>query len=64
MLCGPDRASLRFAVRAGFRERMISLENLLVDAGHTVKRDMNKNYSERWLRKVLSEMVVLEAKHP
>lgn len=58
VLCGPDRASLRFAVHAGFRERMTSLESLLVEAGHTPKKAMGISFREKWLRKVLSEMVV------
>src|SRR5690606_6579627 len=33
MLCGPDKASLRFGVQQGFRDRMISLEQLLADVG-------------------------------
>ena len=29
VLCGPDKASLRFGVRLGFRERLVALEWLL-----------------------------------
>jgi hypothetical protein len=34
VLCGPDRVSMRMGVRLGLRERMISLERLLVDVGY------------------------------
>ena len=34
ILCGPDRASLRCGIRLGFRERLVSLERLISDAGH------------------------------
>src|SRR5260370_503278 len=33
VLCGPDRASLRFGIRLGCRERLVALETLLTDAG-------------------------------
>lgn len=33
VLCGPDKASLRFGVRCGFRGRLVALERLLKDAG-------------------------------
>ena len=29
VLCGPDKASLRFGMRLGFRERLVALESLL-----------------------------------
>ena len=29
VLCGPDKASLRFGVRLGFRDRLVALEGLL-----------------------------------
>src|SRR5258706_11040548 len=29
VLCGPDKASLRFGVRLGFREKLVPLETLL-----------------------------------
>ena len=31
ILCGPDRASLRCSVRLGLRDRLVSMEGLLVD---------------------------------
>ncbi len=34
VLCGPDKANLRSGIRLEFRERLVSLERLLDDAGH------------------------------
>jgi len=33
LLCGPDTASLRFGLRLGFRDRLVSLERLLDNVG-------------------------------
>jgi hypothetical protein len=60
MLCGPDKASLRFGVRMGFRERMISLESLLQDIGMKPKLDLKNAYSRQWLDANLSQYVVME----
>ena len=34
ILCGPDKASMRFGIRCGFRERLHDLERLLQNAGY------------------------------
>lgn len=60
MLCGPDKASLRFGVRMGFRERMISLESLLQGIGMKPKSDLKSAYSRQWLDATLSEYVVMK----
>lgn len=60
VLCGPDRASLRLSIRLGMRERMISLEALLKDAGHSVKGGLKENFTTQWLNSRLSEYSVLE----
>lgn len=59
-LCGPDRASLRCGVRLGFRERIISLEELLHIAGHRTGKSLRDNYTKAWLDKSLSMIVVDE----
>jgi predicted nucleic acid-binding protein len=59
MLCGPDKASLRFGVRQGFRDRMISLEQLLGDAGMQRTRPaLRENFSKAWLDRVLGEFAL------
>lgn len=60
MLCGPDRASLRFGVRVGCRDRMLSLEGLLEAVGHRVKGGLPRQFTTQWLDTVLSELIVHE----
>lgn len=64
VLCGPDRASLRFGVRVGCREKMRSLEELLEAAGHRIKGRFPPHFTSQWLSRVLSELVLLEQKGP
>ena len=59
-LCGPDRASLRCGVRLGFRERIISLEELLQNVGHRTGKLLADNYTKAWLNNSLSMIVVDE----
>jgi len=55
-LCGPDRASLKFGVKHGRRDRMISLEALLADAGMAKTRPpLRENHTKAWLDRVLAE---------
>src|SRR5262245_59225041 len=60
VLCGPDRASLRFGVRLGFRERLVALETLLDAVGHRSKRALRYNYTAAWLTQALNEIVIME----
>lgn len=59
VLCGPDKASLRFGVRMGFRERLVSLERLLDDVGYRPTSSLRTAYSRRWLDGTLSELVLV-----
>jgi hypothetical protein len=61
ILCGPDRASLRFGVRLDFRERLVALESLLNAIGHRPKVALLSNYTNAWLARALNEMVLAEA---
>ena len=60
VLCGPDKASLRFGIRAGFRERLVSLERLLDDVGHRPRIPLREAYTKRWLRGTLGSMILDE----
>ena len=60
VLCGPDKASLRFGVRMGFRERLVSLERLLDDAGHRPRSPLRIAYTATWQRRALAEIVLAE----
>ena len=59
-LCGPDKASLRCGVRLGFRERLVSLEELLVDVGHRPRIALKRHYTKKWLDRKLAEFVLAE----
>ncbi|MDR3518877.1 MAG: hypothetical protein P4M00_24015 [Azospirillaceae bacterium] len=60
VLCGPDKASMRFGVRLGLKDRLIALEALLDDAGHRPKEPLKLAYTTKWLEKVLGEMFISE----
>jgi hypothetical protein len=60
VLCGPDKASLRFGVRLGFRERLVALESLLGAVGHRPKLDLRPAYTSKWLDQTLGELVISE----
>jgi hypothetical protein len=60
VLCGPDRASLRFGVRLGFRDRLVALERLLRDVGHRPREPLRAAYTTRWLDTALAELSLLE----
>jgi hypothetical protein len=58
-LCGPDRASLRFGLRLGFRDRLVALERLLSDAGHKSAK-LKPAYTSNWLAKTLAGLAALK----
>jgi hypothetical protein len=60
VLCGPDKASLRFGVRLGLRDRLVALENLLHDVGYRAATALRTNYTSSWLAKTLAELVITE----
>jgi hypothetical protein len=60
ILCGPDKASLRFGVRVGLWGRLIALETLLGDAGHRPKETLKLAYTTKWHEKVLGELFISE----
>ena len=60
VLCGPDKASLRFGVRAGFRDRLVAMERVLSDVGHRPHVPLRQNYTSRWLHAALAELALLE----
>ena len=60
VLCGPDKASLRFGVRLGFRERLVALEWLLDGVGYRPKLGLRPAYTSKWLEKTLGELFISE----
>lgn len=61
MLCGPDKASMRFGIRCGFRDKLVALERLLKDAGYNPKA-LKTPYTTNWLDQALHQIVMLEGK--
>jgi hypothetical protein len=59
ILCGPDIASLRAAVRLGLADRIVSLEALLGGLGVT-GRKLTVEQTEKWLRATLGRIIVEE----
>ena len=64
VLCGPNKASLRCGVRLGFRQRLVSLEGLLDDAGHRPRSSLRTAYTKRWHERVIGELVLAEGAGP
>jgi hypothetical protein len=64
VLCGPDKASLRFGVRLGFRERLVALEGLLDAVGHRPKEALRLPYTAKWLNATLAELALSEGGGP
>jgi hypothetical protein len=60
VLCGPDKASLRFGVRVGLPDRLAALETLLHNVGHRPSSILRTNYTSNWFKKTLVELVIME----
>ena len=60
VLCGPDKASLRCGVRLGFREQLVSLQELLNGVGHRTRIALKRHYTRKWLDGTLGEFVLAE----
>ena len=61
VLCGPDKASLRFGVRVGLRDRLVSLEKLLDHVGYRPKPSLRTAYTRQWHERTLLEFVLAES---
>lgn len=55
VLCGPDTASVRFGVRAGHADRLISIEELLASVGYKHAKPLKVHYTRKWLEQKISE---------
>jgi hypothetical protein len=60
VLCGPDKASMRFGVRLGLRERLMSLQGLLDAAGFRPRAELKLAYTSSWLERTLGELFLAE----
>ena len=62
VLCGPDKASLRIGVRLNLRDRLVSLERLLDDAGLRPKSLLKAAYRTDWHDRTLAELALREGR--
>jgi hypothetical protein len=62
VLCGPDKASLRLGIRLGCRDRLVSLERLLLDVGFRPREALREAYTQKWLERTLADLALLEGK--
>lgn len=60
ILCGPDKASIRAAVRLGLSDKLVSLEELLRDAGLSIK-GLPAQHTAKWMRQTRGQLAVEEA---
>ena len=61
VLCGPDKASLRCGIRLGFRERLVSMQELLNAVGRNRPGiALHEAYTKNWHEKTLGELVFAE----
>ena len=60
LLSGPDKASLRCGIRLGFRERLVSLEELLERVGHRTRTPLKSHYTTGWLNRTVTELLLAE----
>lgn len=60
VLCGPDKASMRFGVRHGLKGQLMALESLLLDSGHRPKISLRPAYTAKWLDSLLAELFMSE----
>lgn len=61
VLCGPDKASLRFGVRNGFRNRLAALEKLLDGVGFRPRIALKLQHTSKWTEATLGEFALAEA---
>lgn len=56
ILCGPDKASMKFGFHMGHRERLISLGALLSEIN--VKSVIRSHFSKNWLDRFLNDLAL------
>jgi hypothetical protein len=58
ILCGPDRASMKFGYHAKARDRLVALEALLAVLGHTPAIPIRNHYTQAWLDDLMQKYVL------
>lgn len=58
VLCGPDRASMRFGFEQGHRDQLVSLGGLLGEIGFRPAKPLPHHFEQVWLDRMLSDLVL------
>lgn len=58
ILCGPDRASMRFGYEQQQRDRLVSLGKLLDTIGYTPRNALRSHFEQAWLDEVIRKLVL------
>lgn len=58
VLCGPDKASLMYGICNGYRERLVSLEQILIENGFRPSIAIHYYYAKKWHEKKLAELAI------
>lgn len=56
ILCGPDKASMRFGFQNGFRERLVSLGELLKDGN--INKTLRPHFEKQWLDNFIRDLIL------
>jgi hypothetical protein len=59
VLSGPDKASLRFGIRCGLRDRLVALEGLLKDAGYRPS-GLKSAFTSKWHTQTVGDLALME----
>ncbi|WP_215755528.1 hypothetical protein [Acetobacter sp. P5B1] len=58
VLCGPDRASMRFGYEQNYRERLVSLEELLNGISTSSPIPIDAHHTKEWLNKFINDIIL------
>jgi hypothetical protein len=58
LICGPDRASMRWGYENGYRERLTSLGRLLSDIGTKPATPLKRHHEQAWLDDVMRKLMM------
>jgi hypothetical protein len=58
VICSPDKASIRAAVRLGWADQLVSLERIATEVGAQPKRAFKPHFEERFLSRYRTEYLL------
>ena len=59
-MCSPDIACIRCVMQLQFRDRQVSLEELLEGIGHRVRLPLRRHYTKSWLTQTCTEILLAQ----